>query len=65
MSEKQLDLYIENEEKRTMGMTKQHLIFSLEYLKELNINSAEKDFCEHNIKKAIKWLEKINGNGNR
>lgn len=33
-----------------------------EALMELNEtlnNSAEKDFCEHNIKKALKWLERI------
>ena len=37
---------------------------TLEDLKELKDNSAAKEFCEHNIKKAIKWLGKINGNGN-
>lgn len=37
---------------------------TLEDLKELKDDSAAKEFCEHNIKKAIKWLGKINGNGN-
>ena len=36
----------------------------VELLKELKDDSAAKEFCEHNIKKAIKWLGKINGNGN-
>lgn len=28
-------------------------------LNETLNNSAEKDFCEHNIKKALKWLDRI------
>ena len=48
----------------TLNTIELNLKEALEDLKELKDNSAAKEFCEHNIKKAIKWLGKINGNGN-
>lgn len=58
------DLFSTAEKRNSIINIKLNLKETLEDLKELKDDSAAREFCEHNIKKALKWLEKINGNGN-